>query len=424
MIRRGSKKKRPEKEEPAAAPKLKGFDDYDLRLGDVMRGERATLGISLLDVQRELKIKANYIVAIENADPTAFKTPGFISGYVRSYARYLGLDPEWAYSAFCAESGFRLSHELSSDAASPVSAERPARREPEVAPGEPPVQRERPSESAGVPFFPSGEAFMPRVNLGAIRSTAVLVALIGGLCYGGWKVLLEVQRVQIGLADPTADALPEVAPSDPVSPDSVGLRNAPGVEGARAEALDRLYRTQALDLPVLTARDGPIAAIDPASIGALASGGSTGREVSASGASGGAEPVEQVAEKEVALDVAVFAVRPSWVRVEAADGATLFETILDAGDRYVVPPTLEQPPVLRTGNATAIYFEVDGRNYGPASDGPSVIKDLPLVGEMLIEAFAAADRSKDSDLAIVLDRSRSASSDDGGWIGTKGPGSE
>ena len=42
-----------------------GFDDFDLRLGDLMRGERATMGKSLLDVQRELKIKAAYIAAIE-----------------------------------------------------------------------------------------------------------------------------------------------------------------------------------------------------------------------------------------------------------------------------------------------------------------------------------------------------------------------
>ncbi len=61
-----------------------------------MRGERATMGKTLLDVQRELKIKAAYIAAIENADPSAFETPGFIAGYVRSYARYLGMDPEWA----------------------------------------------------------------------------------------------------------------------------------------------------------------------------------------------------------------------------------------------------------------------------------------------------------------------------------------
>jgi hypothetical protein len=77
--------KRPSVEE--ADDDVRGFDDFELRLGDVMRGERATLGKSLLDVQRELKIKASYISAIENADPSAFETPGFVAGYVRSPTR-------------------------------------------------------------------------------------------------------------------------------------------------------------------------------------------------------------------------------------------------------------------------------------------------------------------------------------------------
>ena len=110
MIRRWITPPVSEEEQPS------GFDSFELRLGDVMRGERATLGKSLLDVQRELKIKATYISAIENADVTAFETPGFISGYVRSYARYLGLDPEWAFKVFCRESGFETAHGLSPSA--------------------------------------------------------------------------------------------------------------------------------------------------------------------------------------------------------------------------------------------------------------------------------------------------------------------
>ena len=81
-----------------------------------MRGERATMGKSLLDVQRELRIKAAYIAAIENADPTAFDTPGFIAGYVRSYARYLNMDPDWAFDTFCRESGFAVAHGMSAEA--------------------------------------------------------------------------------------------------------------------------------------------------------------------------------------------------------------------------------------------------------------------------------------------------------------------
>ena len=38
--------------------KVNGFDSYILRLGEELRGERATLGKSLLQVQKDLKIKA------------------------------------------------------------------------------------------------------------------------------------------------------------------------------------------------------------------------------------------------------------------------------------------------------------------------------------------------------------------------------
>jgi cytoskeletal protein RodZ len=111
MIRNGFRRKKEQVVEETA-----GFDAFELRLGDLMRGERATMGKSLLDVQRELKIKAAYIAAIENADPTAFDTPGFIAGYVRSYARYLNMDPDWAFDTFCTESGFATAHGMSEQA--------------------------------------------------------------------------------------------------------------------------------------------------------------------------------------------------------------------------------------------------------------------------------------------------------------------
>ncbi len=105
---------------------------------------------------------------------------------------------------------------------------------------------------------------------------------------------------------------------------------------ADGQALDRLYRPQALDVPVMVSRDGPIAAIDPRT------GGAIGLAENAAGAAGDdpvADSVEaaiQVIEAD-APPVELLAVRPSWVRVTAADGTVLFEKILDAGERYVVP---------------------------------------------------------------------------------------
>ena len=84
----------------------RGYGPYEYPLGDELRGERATLGKTLLDIQRDLRIKAAYIAAIEDAKPEVFPNPSFIAGYVRSYARYLGLDPDEVFQRFCQESGF------------------------------------------------------------------------------------------------------------------------------------------------------------------------------------------------------------------------------------------------------------------------------------------------------------------------------
>ena len=62
----------------------------------------------MFDVQKDLKIKSQYIKAIESCDIQSFENKSFIAGYVRTYARYLGLDPDYVYERFCSESGLFL----------------------------------------------------------------------------------------------------------------------------------------------------------------------------------------------------------------------------------------------------------------------------------------------------------------------------
>ena len=90
-------------------------------MGDIIRGERATQGKSVTDVRLELRLNKAYIIAIEHGDLAAFRTPKFIRGYVCSYAKYLGIDPDEAFEIFCVDTGFthcsekkRYSLELSS----------------------------------------------------------------------------------------------------------------------------------------------------------------------------------------------------------------------------------------------------------------------------------------------------------------------
>jgi hypothetical protein len=374
--------------------KPKGFDDFELRLGDLMRGERATLGKSLLDVQRELKIKATYIAAIENADLSAFETPGFVAGYVRSYARYLGMDPEWAFERFCCEAGYAVSHGLSAGAAPQHVVKARARSEYSDPLGNP-----------NASFIPRGEAIWSGIEPGALGSVAVLVALIGAIGYGGWSVLQEVQRVQLAPVDDAPNVVAEIDPlmnAGAAAPALVGTRPAMAAEDiasaegeADTDVMDRLYRPQALDVPVLTSRDGPISAINPRDTGVLA-GVETGLTVDDALAEALGEDVQVVAE--VQQGVEILAVRPAWVMVNAEDGTVLFEKILDAGERYVVPP-LETAAVFRTGNSGAVYFMVNGMMVGPAAPGANVVKNIALSPEALTESFAAADLTQDPDLA-------------------------
>ncbi len=391
----------------------KGFDDFELRLGDVMRGERATLGKSLLDVQRELKIKATYIAAIENADPSAFETPGFIAGYVRSYARYLDMDPEWAYAKFCFEADFETAHGLDAAASSPK-----------------PVVKKTRAENAGDPlsdpnalFVPRTEGLFSRIEPGAIGSSLVLLALIGGLGFGGWSALKEIQKVRLA---PVDEAPTVVADLDPVAATTQAGSDA---ETQRAdlilptpEAFDRLYRPEPLDVPRLIARDAPIATLEPGSVGVFADLDTvqvpTGPRVAASDEQGFASGVDaavlaalgetnapengniQVVANN-APEVVVFATRPAWVRVTSAEGTVLFEKILDAGERYVLPAT-EEAPLLRTGYAGAVYFALDGQVYGPAGTGGEVVKNIALASDALRGAYQLADLDTEPGLASLV----------------------
>jgi cytoskeletal protein RodZ len=387
--------------------KPKGFDDFDLRLGDLMRGERATLGKSLLDVQRDLKIKATYVAAIENCDVAAFETPGFIAGYVRSYARYLGMEPEWAFSRFCDESGFVPAHGMALSAARQKrAAAKSARR----------GVYSDPLANPDAAFVPKGPGFLSEIQPGAIGSLTVLVALIGGLGYGGWTVMQEVQRVRLAPVDQAPGVAADLDPlaaatrmTGMVEPRDASLENSVSAAGSdpvirAAEGFDRLYRPQALDAPVLVARDGPISAIDPTPPQQEAA---DTRLALSDPATPDNAPAVQVSEP-LSPTVEIFAIRPAWVRITAADGTILLEKTLDAGERFEVPQT-EAPARLRAGNSGSVFFAVNGETYGPAASGAQVVSNLALSVDALTESLALADLESDPELARILSVAEAAS---------------
>ena len=66
------------------------------RTGEILRQTRVGRGETLGDVERDTKINRIYIEALEAARFEALPAPVYARGFMRSYARHLGLDPEEA----------------------------------------------------------------------------------------------------------------------------------------------------------------------------------------------------------------------------------------------------------------------------------------------------------------------------------------
>lgn len=360
----------------------RGFDNFEVTLGDQMRGERATLGKSLLDIQRDLRIKATYISAIENCDPSVFQTPGFIAGYVRSYARYLNMDPDECFMRFCEESGFNGVHsDIKSGSLATKSAAllqtpvRPAHADPIARPRIP-----RHTESAG---------FFSNLSPSAMGSVMVLALLILGLGYGSWTVLQEVQRVQFVPVNQTPGVTSEVADltNDAASQPSTVVGITTPSTPIQTSNLDQLYRPQELEVPQMVARDAPISSIDAGSLGAYAEQQPPSLAPTPNGLSREPQSPRVVAEGPPPVDL--VAMKAAWVRVYFEDGSVLFEKILDAGESYRLPADVENP-LLRAGNAGAVFVKVGEVAHGPVGNPGGVVRGVALNRDSITETIALA----------------------------------
>jgi cytoskeleton protein RodZ len=69
-------------------------------LGARFRAAREARGMSLSDVAQQIRIRSVYLAAIEGESWSTIGAPVYIRGFIRTYARFLGLDPEEAVAAF------------------------------------------------------------------------------------------------------------------------------------------------------------------------------------------------------------------------------------------------------------------------------------------------------------------------------------
>src|SRR4051812_2558455 len=63
-------------------------------IGERLSAARARLGVDIRRAERDTKIRARHLDALERDDPGDLPGPVYRSGFLRTYAAYLELDPD------------------------------------------------------------------------------------------------------------------------------------------------------------------------------------------------------------------------------------------------------------------------------------------------------------------------------------------
>jgi cytoskeleton protein RodZ len=82
------------------------------QLGDTLRERRKSLGISLEQAEEHTKIRGKLLDLLEKGDYERLPNPGYVRGYITSYARYLELDTVPLLAMYRAETGAGVYHEI------------------------------------------------------------------------------------------------------------------------------------------------------------------------------------------------------------------------------------------------------------------------------------------------------------------------
>ena len=356
---------------------LRGYDSYTVTLGDKLRGERATLGKTLDDIQKETRLRIEFLLGIENADITAFPAPSFIAGYVRSYASHLNLDPDECFNQFCKESGFiGLQSEIDGKKRNKVIKPTKLLDEPIL---NPQIQKKK-----------INNGILNNFSFSGLFSLTALLVLILGLGYGGVTVLNEVQKVNLSPINqsPSVQSISSTSIDENSFFDDVESNNT---NIASNSALEEFYRPTELVLPLMTPRDGPISAIDPTISGVYV------EDKNSVISESNQEDIIQVKKNPQVIEedlpsVYVVAQKPAWVRIYEPNGNILFENILDTGQRYEVPQSA-QTAMLRAGNSGSVYLMIDNNFYGPLGTATGVAKKVNLRAETILENYTLVENN-------------------------------
>lgn len=181
-------------------------------LGDIFKQEREKRGLSIKEVMEVTKISRRNIIAIEDGDRSDLPHPVYTKGFIKSYARFLGLDGEEMARAFDCESS-------------------------EVV--EDPVETAQYDvcTSADRAFQEQERAANKKSKVPAIVIVLVLLALLGGLVYyfGFFKKAEQQSEADAPVAEALIEKKEEPAPTVETAQTEENVQQDEVASGAEAQ---------------------------------------------------------------------------------------------------------------------------------------------------------------------------------------------
>ena len=297
--------------------------------GENLRREREMRGVSLEEISSATKISIRFLEAIEREDFS--KLPGgiFSRSFIRSYARYLGLDEERAVAEYQLAAHPQVDFDLHRMPAGSARAGRPPSRTPLIA-------------------------------------TLVAVALF----VGGYVLFRYSRRTA------EAPAPPPPAPQATAKPAAPPVVLAPPTSGeatAVPGANPSVGQVTPGGAPSTVPSTAPAATPNPQA----GAGAGLSPAAPSSSTTGNPPGTKPAADGELVLQVA--ATERAWVAVDA-DGKTVFQRVLNPDEVQTLKA--HNSFDLTTGNAQAVILTLNGETLKPLGRRGEV-KSLHLTREDL-----------------------------------------
>jgi len=287
-------------------------------VGRLLKDQREAQGLSVVDIEKRLRIRKSYVEAIEAGRFDLLPGAAYIPAFLRAYASHVGLDAEKVLSAY--------------QASGPVPIKRPV-----ALPADFPIVEKR---------APIGLAVLT-------------VLLVVGAGYGVWRYLPHPQGIVAQKVPPVPDRLlastPNGEPAKPATiapqPQQAAAPATPAITPTAPASIQASVPAQPTPQPappiVVTVPAPPPPVVMTAPSVGQAQAAQPAAEATPPQEARAAAPAETQPQSlapqasavslPTKVDTPVQVRSNSWVELRAANGDILAMTYVRAGESYVVP---------------------------------------------------------------------------------------